>query len=81
MLHLNPKDRWSVRKCLNSKIFDDIRQTDLEQPCGGECKLDIDDPEMFDYENFTEHQLDENQCRKLIEKEIQIVKQELGCDN
>ena len=32
MLAFNPIDRLSAKECLQNKIFDDIRNLDLEKP-------------------------------------------------
>ena len=43
MLEFNPNDRYAAEECLNSKVFDKIRNKQLEEPAQGTVRLKIDD--------------------------------------
>ena len=58
MLKFNPKKRWTSANCLDSKIFDGIRQPKLEKPSSKKLSLKfLDSPGMYDYEQHENHAL------------------------
>ena len=72
MLKFNPNERWTAKKCVSYKLFDKLRQPDFL--CENITKLDFsafDSPDMFDYDNNTNHTLLSSDARKLIDTEIQ----------
>ena len=70
MLNFNPKERWSARKCLSVQLFDEIREKEVELKSNCKVEIPIEEPGMFDYEEFTNHTFTVKDCHKFIEKEI-----------
>jgi len=76
MIKFNPNERWSARKCLGLEIFDDIRNKGAEIKSANKVDLAIDDPGMFDYENFINHTFSLTDCHSFIEKEVKLFMKE-----
>lgn len=50
MLDGNPDERISVKKCIKSPIFDNIRIHKLELPASEDVVVQIDNFDLSDYE-------------------------------
>ena len=51
MLEFNPEFRKSPIDLLKNKLFDKIRNVEIERPSPIKISLEIDAEEIFDYEN------------------------------
>jgi hypothetical protein len=67
LLSLNPEARWSAKQCLESKVFDTVRNDYLEQ----DAPFSI----MVPADSLTAKDLDSvEKCRTLILQEIILTK-------
>ena len=51
MLQFNPNFRQSPKQLLKNKLFDRIRNPEMERPAPFKISLDVDEEGSFDYEN------------------------------
>ena len=76
MLTYNPNYRWTTTKCLKLKIFDQIRDTNCEEPAESKIHLPLFDEGMYDYEkNISSLSIEE--MKKVLLKEVRQVKMSL----
>lgn len=50
LLQFNPHKRVTAAECLKNKIFDHIREPELEQPAPFKIKLNVDEHGAYDYD-------------------------------
>ena len=55
LLTFNPKLRPSAKECLRNNIFDSLRVKSLEENADVNIELELDDLDMFDYEECIDH--------------------------
>ena len=74
LLEFNPHLRMSAKDALKSKYFDNIRHPEAEKACAKKIKQPYNEPGVFDYEAFSEHKYGIPDFKKLLLREVYIVK-------
>ena len=74
MLQFNPHYRSNPSDLLKNKVFDSIRNPDLENPAPFQIKLEIDETDAFDYEECKSLKYSMEDYKQIIFNEISIIK-------
>lgn len=77
LLIFNPKKRPSAKECLENSIFENLRVKQLEQDADIKITLELDDLDLFDYEECTDN-LQVDKCLAMLAQEIEKFKESKG---
>ena len=69
LLNLNPFFRPTALECIKNPLFDKVRDKKLEVLSFGKLNLDIDQDDVFDYVDQTQHNINIDQYVQLIREE------------
>jgi hypothetical protein len=69
LLTFNPVKRASAKDLLNSDIFSTMRVKTLEEDADVRIQLELDDLDLFDYEECVDH-LPIEKCHEILIQEI-----------
>ena len=70
LLKFDPNKRITAKQALMNPMFDNVRDPELEQNSTFKVKVDIENPGMFDYEEYKHHGLNVEQMQQLLRVEI-----------
>jgi hypothetical protein len=70
MLEFNPEFRKSSMDLLKNKVFDKIRNVEMERPAPFKISLEIDAEGIFDYENCKSLKYSIKDFKNILKSEI-----------
>jgi hypothetical protein len=73
MLQFNPDFRSTPKQLLKNKIFDRIRNAEMERPAPFKISLEVDEPGTFDYENCKSLKFSIKDFKNILRNEIKII--------
>jgi serine/threonine protein kinase len=74
MLQFNPHNRLNANELLQSKLFDQIREPEMEASCPKKFRSFMDKMRDFNYKKNKFNRLNENDLMKMLQMEIQSFK-------
>mmetsp|Transcript_6545 Transcript_6545/g.10522 ORF Transcript_6545/g.10522 Transcript_6545/m.10522 type:complete len:82 (+) Transcript_6545:1178-1423(+) len=74
MFQFNPHLRSSAADLLESKVFNKVRNPEMEKIAAHRVEVSIDEPGVFDYQTKTTPNMTKNDHLREIIKEISLLK-------
>ena len=73
MLEFNPGFRPEASELLKNKVFDRIRNAELEREAPFKISLEVDENGIFDYENCQSLKYNLKDLKEILKQEIKII--------
>lgn len=77
LLTFSPDMRPTAKDCLKNPIFDSLRVKTLEESADFKLKLELDEMDLFDYEECVDN-LTIEKCHEILQQEIALFKEIKG---